>query len=149
MKRHPALEALSRDHHQSLVVAQRLRRADDRHAGEAQTAFLEFWRNEGELHFRLEEELLLPSFAVAGGAETGAVARVLIEHAEIRLRALQLQGKAASPTQLNELGELLAGHVRLEEHELFPAIEESLDDSELRRLAAAMAAAEGDRDHRG
>jgi hemerythrin-like domain-containing protein len=148
MKRHPALRALSRDHHQSLVVAQRLRNADVRDAGEAQAAFLDHWRNEGQLHFRLEEEVLLPSFAVAGGAETGAVARVLIEHAEIRLRALQLQGGVASPTQLNELGDLLAGHVRLEENELFPAIEESLEDSDLHSLAAEMAAAEGDRDRR-
>lgn len=142
MKRHPALQALSRDHHQTLVVAQRLRRAGDHEAGEAQASFLEFWRNEGELHFRLEEEVLLPSFATAGGAETPAVARVLIEHAEIRLRAFLLQARAASPALLKELGELLADHVRLEENELFPAIEESLDDGQLYRLAADVAAAE-------
>jgi hemerythrin-like domain-containing protein len=142
MKRHPALQTLSRDHHQTLVVAQRLRRAGDHDAGEAQTAFLEFWRNEGELHFRVEEEVLLPRFAAVGGAETAAVARVLIEHAEIRLRAMRLQGGAASAALLKELGELLAVHVRLEERELFPAIEDSLDHRQLRRLANDVAAAE-------
>jgi Hemerythrin HHE cation binding domain len=95
MKRHPALQALSRDHHQTLV-AQRLRRAGDHDAGEALASFLKFWRNQGELHFRLEEEVLLPSFATAGGAETPAVARVLIEHAEIRLCAFMLQARSAS-----------------------------------------------------
>jgi hemerythrin-like domain-containing protein len=142
MKRHPALQTLSRDHHQALVVAQRLRRAADHSAREAQAAFLEFWRNGGELHFRVEEEVLLPRFAAAGGADTAVVARVLIEHAEIRLRVLRLQGQAVSAAALKELGELLAGHVRLEERKLFPAIEESLDDRQLRRLAADVAAAE-------
>jgi hemerythrin-like domain-containing protein len=142
MKRNPALQTLSRDHHQALVVSQRLRRAGDHSAGEAQAAFLEFWRSGGELHFRVEEEVLLPRFAAAGGAYTSAVARVLIEHAEIRLRVLRLHGGAASAAPLEELGGLLAEHVQLEERELFPAIEESLDDSHLRRLAADVAAAE-------
>jgi hemerythrin-like domain-containing protein len=142
MKRHPALQTLSRDHHQALVVSQRLRRAGDHGAGEAQDAILEFWRSGGELHFRVEEEVLLPRFAAAGGAHTAAVARVLIEHAEIRLRVLRLHGGAASTAALEELGGLLAEHVQLEERELFPAIEKSLDDSQLRRLAADVAAAE-------
>jgi hemerythrin-like domain-containing protein len=142
MKRHPALQTLSRDHHQALVVAQRLRRAGDRGASEAQAAFLEFWRSGGELHFRVEEEVLLPRFAAAGGAHTAVVARVLIEHAEIRLRVLRLQGGAASAALLEELGGLLAEHVQLEERELFSAIEESLEDRQLRRLAADVAAAE-------
>ena len=96
MKRHPALRTLSRDHHQALIVSQRLRRAGAHDVGGAQAAFLEFWRTEGELHFRVEEEVLLPRFAAAGGADTAAVARVLIDHAEVRLRALRLQGGPAS-----------------------------------------------------
>jgi hemerythrin-like domain-containing protein len=148
MKRHPALRTLSRDHYQALVVSQLLRRAGDQSAGEAQAAFLEFWRSEGRVHFRVEEEVLLTRFAVAGGAHTAAVARVLIEHAEIRLRALRLQGGAASGAVLEELGGLLAEHVELEERELFPAIEQSLDDSQLRKLAADLAAAERKLQHR-
>jgi hemerythrin-like domain-containing protein len=86
--------------------------------------------------------VLLPRFAAAGGSRTAAVARVLIEHAEIRLRALRLQGGAAPAAALEELGGLLAEHVELEERELFPAVEESLDDSQLRRLAVDVGAAE-------
>jgi len=86
----------------------------------------------------------LPHFAAAGGAESAAVARVLVDHAEIRLRALRLQGGPASAAVLKELGELLAEHVRLEERDLFPAMEEVLDDPELRRLAADVMAAERD-----
>jgi hypothetical protein len=86
--------------------------------------------------------VLLPRFAAAGGAHTAVVGRVLIEHAEIRLRVLRLHGGTASAAVLEELGGLLAEHVQLEEHELFPAFEESLEDRQLRRLAADVAAAE-------
>jgi hemerythrin-like domain-containing protein len=57
----------------------------------------------------------------------------------VRLHAASTIG---IPALLKELGELLADHVRLEENELFPAIEESLDDGQLYRLAADVAAAE-------
>jgi hemerythrin-like domain-containing protein len=142
MKRHPALQTLSRDHHQALVVAQGLRKSGESSVAEAQSAFLEFWRSEGELHFRVEEEVLLPCYAAAGGGDSAALARVLVDHAEIRLRAMRLQGGPASIAVLRELGELLAEHVRLEERDLFPAIEEMLDDGQLRRLAADVTAAE-------
>lgn len=142
MKRHPALQSLSRDHHQALVVAQRLQRAGAGGATAAQAAFLKFWRAHGQSHFHAEEEVLLPRFAEAGGAEEPVVAQVLRDHAEIRLCALQLQGASAPGPALRDLGERLAGHVRLEERELFPAIEAALDDSELSRLVADVAAVE-------
>jgi hypothetical protein len=42
MKRSAALASLSRDHHQALVVAQRLRRATDATAAEARETFLAY-----------------------------------------------------------------------------------------------------------
>jgi hypothetical protein len=86
--------------------------------------------------------VLLPRFAAAGGGDSPAIARVLFDHAEIRMRALRLQEGSASTAALRELGELLAEHVRLEERDLFPAIEEILSDRQLRRLAADVADAE-------
>jgi hypothetical protein len=41
VKRHAALQPLSRDHHVALVAAQRLRRATDEDAATARRAFLE------------------------------------------------------------------------------------------------------------
>lgn len=66
MKRHPALVPLSRDHHHALVIAQRLRRATVETATEVARAFLSHWDAEEKLHFRLEEELLLPAYAAHG-----------------------------------------------------------------------------------
>jgi hemerythrin-like domain-containing protein len=142
MKRHPDLQSLSRDHHQALVVAHRLKHVDDKDAIAARAAFLEFWRRHGQHHFRVEEEVLLAGFARAGGAEDPGVARVLREHAEIRLRALQLQGETASVQAQRALGELLAAHVRFEEGELFPAIEATLTSEQLSAVASALATAE-------
>jgi hemerythrin HHE cation binding domain-containing protein len=120
MKRHPDLQSLSRDHHQALVLARRLQHVKDEDAIAARAAFLEFWRRHGQLHFRVEEEVLLPGFASAGGAEDPAITRVLHEHAEIRVRALELQGETASLQVQRALGELLADHVRFEEGRALP-----------------------------
>lgn len=142
MKRSVALQPLSRDHHQALAVAQRLRRADgESEAAAARDAFLEFWRSHGNEHFREEEELLLPAYAEHGDPGHPLVVRVLVEHVVIRQRARRLAGSAApAAADLRDLGERLASHVRLEERELFPLIESALPGDALDALARALAA---------
>jgi hypothetical protein len=52
---------------------------------------------------------------------------VLGDHVAIRQRADRLTtGSSASPQALHDLGERLAGHVRLEERELFRLIEQTM-----------------------
>lgn len=141
MKRSEALRPLSRDHHQALVVAQRMRRADD--AAEAAEAFLEFWSQEGEVHFRIEEEVLLPTWALLGTVQDDVAARLSREHLAIRSSALALRSRVPSLESLRALGEQLAAHVRFEEEELFRVIEEDLEEDGLSRLASAVSEAEG------
>lgn len=138
MKRSPQLASLSRDHHQALAVAQRLRRADEHSAEQAQAAFLRFWREHGHEHFRAEEEILLPAFAGYGDAHHPLVLRTLGDHVEIRHRAASLAAVPATPDALHALGERLAAHVRLEERELFPLIERTLPPEALAAVAAAL-----------
>lgn len=146
MKRHPAIAALSRDHHHALVVAQRLRRATDGDgdgngsAAEARATFLEYWRADGARHFREEEEILLPTFAGFGDVEAPVVARVLVDHVRIRRLADELAASEPAPlAMLHDLGQRLADHVRLEERELFDLIERALPEDELVRLADKLA----------
>ncbi len=134
MKRHNALAPLSRDHHHALVVAQRLKHASEATAADARNTFLEYWRADGQRHFREEEEILLPSYAGHGDVEEPIVARVLIDHARIRRLADELSGDAAPIATLHALGEQLGEHVRREERELFPLIERALPEAELARL---------------
>lgn len=140
MRRSEALAILSRDHHQALVVAQKLRRADELSAAAARARFLEYWEDEGRRHFQLEEEQLLPAYAVYGHARHPLVLQVLGDHVEIRARAAQLAAApAAEVDTLHELGSELAAHVRLEERQLFPLIEQAIPGGELLELARALA----------
>ncbi len=140
MKRAEALQPLSRDHLKSLLVAKRLRNATD--AAAAGRDFLAFWESEGRHHFRVEEEVLLPGWALHGPVDRVAVARMLEEHLAIRRGALRAVAGEASLEELADLGQLLDNHVRFEERELFPMIEEALDPDSLRRLATAIKRAE-------
>jgi hypothetical protein len=143
MKRSQALKPLSRDHHGALVVAQQLRRATE--AEPARQSFLAFWREDGAHHFRVEEEVLLPVWALHGEVDRGAVGRMLEDHLWIRRQALRAEQSAEALTleDLHELGERLAAHVRFEERELFESIEAALDEAALADLAARVIAAEG------
>jgi len=139
MKRSEALRSLSRDHHQALVVAQHLRRADN--PEEAVGQFHQFWKESGRLHFRVEEEVLLPWWALLGTVDGEAAARVAREHLSIRRAAMSLDAET-SLEQIHDLGEELEAHVRFEERELFPLLEANLDEEALTRLANTVTEAE-------
>jgi len=140
VKRSEALRSLSRDHHQALVIAKDLRRAED--PPRAARHFLEFWEQHGELHFRLEEEVLLPYWALLGEVNAEAAARVAREHLSIRLSAIALGSGHVSLEQIHDLGEELEAHVRFEERELFALLEADLDEDGLAHLARVVSEAE-------
>lgn len=143
MKRNEALQPLSRDHHRALEIALKLRRATDADVETIRREFVAFWHDHGALHFRVEEDVLLPAFARHGDAAAPEVVRVLTDHVEIRRRAEDLE--AATPRtrqELGDLGEILNEHVRHEERVLFPLIERSLPAAELEALAQRIEEAE-------
>lgn len=140
MKRAKALQPLSREHLGALIVAKKLREADEVEA--ARREFLEFWAGEGRVHFRIEEEVLLPGWAAHGELDRAGVSRMLGEHLAIRREALRLAAGELGIGKVHELGMLLHDHVRFEERELFPAAEAALDADALEWLAALIEAAE-------
>jgi hypothetical protein len=140
VKRSAELTPLSHEHHQALFVAMGLKRAE---GPEAADAFLDYHAETGTRHFEIEEEILLPGWLAADpAAETADAHRILAEHLEIRVAAARIRDGEPAVEDLRALGELLERHVRFEERELFPRIEERLDDASLHRLGAAIAAAE-------
>jgi diguanylate cyclase (GGDEF)-like protein len=140
MKRDEALRPLSREHLGALLAAKALREADS--LEDASRAFLDFWRDDGQRHFRIEEEVLLPSWAAHAEVDRGGVSRMLDEHLAIRREALRLESEEATLEEARELGTLLHDHVRFEERELFPRLEEALDPGTLAQLAKAIEDAE-------
>ena len=136
MKRAEALRPLSREHLVALLAAKKLKEADD--LEEETRAFLEFWRNDGKRHFRVEEEVLLPGWAMHAEVDSDGVRRMLDEHLAIRREALRLEAGEATLEEARELGGLLHDHVRFEERRLFPMVEEALGPDDLARLGASI-----------
>jgi hemerythrin-like domain-containing protein len=147
MKRTPELRTLSEDHHHGLVQARRLRKAaegEETNSAEAAVkGFLDFWQKETALHFRKEEEVLLPVMARYGGdLSREPLVEMIQDHARIRGLVMQLSDEAIGgnvrPETLHEIGERLEAHIRLEERVVFPLIEESLSEAALTELAARL-----------
>lgn len=142
MKRSDALAPLSRDHHQALEAALRLRRAGACATPAAATHFLAFWDRHGERHFEIEEELILDALADDTPGWPERVARVRRDHAAIRAGAAALRAGDLRAEAAQNLGDLLSDHVRFEERELFVQLETELDDAALIDLGERVAAAE-------
>ena len=142
MKRDPALSDLSRDHHQALFRAMRMKRATKDDLDEVRKDVLGFWSDHGARHFRIEEEILLPAFAAESDPSDEAVVTVLVDHIWIRERMDRLAADELDLAEVREVGERLEQHVRHEERVLFPLIEEALDRNALTALAQRITAAE-------
>ena len=145
MKRHPALIPLSRDHHDGLVQAVRLRRAaadgDASARLVAAREFGEFFRNEERVHLRDEEEELFPLLLRHVASQPAPLREARLQHLQLEgfARTLEIAVAAGIVDRdaLSAAGELLDAHIRLEERQLFPLIEELVPDDELRRLGLA------------
>jgi hemerythrin-like domain-containing protein len=145
VKRHPGLIPLSRDHHNGLVQAVRLRRAASDGDASARLAaareFGEFFRNEERVHLRDEEEELFPLLLRHVSAQPGPLHEARVQHVQLEGFARKLDIAVAAGIvdreTLDVAGELLDAHIRLEERQLFPLIEELVPDGELRRLVFA------------
>ncbi|MGC8669041.1 MAG: hemerythrin domain-containing protein [Chthonomonadales bacterium] len=146
MKRHIALKPLSWEHHHGLVHARRLVRSSKakEDAAQAVEAFLRFVEEDLRKHFRVEEEFLLPMYALHARADEKLIGKVLTEHVQIRAAILTLEQArlAGDPAEeiVQRLGKLLEGHIRLEERRLFPAVEAALSLEELMRLGTVLSA---------
>lgn len=143
MKRHPALVALSEDHHHELVQARRLMAASTEPPDarlHAASAYVEVFFGETVEHFRREEETVFPLYARQPAANAALLERVLREHMELHGLARALRAEAAagdvSAETLGQLGALLRSHVRLEERELFEDVQRVVPPGELDRLTS-------------
>jgi hemerythrin-like domain-containing protein len=131
--RHPSLIALSRDHHHALALALRCRKQA---LGQIQPAgaeglrhradeFMSFFESALTPHFRAEEEVLFPFVESNLPEAREIIAALLEEHREIRRLSSLLAAKEGLSKVLFDAGDVLERHVRREERELFPLIEQS------------------------
>src|SRR5579863_4640789 len=108
MKRHPSLHPLSQHHHFALIQALEMRRAAESPAERRGAAvqrqaekFVRFWHKTGQVHFREEEEVLLPAYArITRLDRDPEVMRLLADHAEIRAAVLDFEQRLAAKTAI-------------------------------------------------
>ena len=144
MKRHPSLHPLSQHHHFALIQALGMRRAAEAPAEKRDAAvqrqadkFVAFWHKTGIIHFREEEEILLPAYARYVRLDQDAgIMRLLADHAEIRAAVVDFERrrKKKLPIEVQamaHLAKLLHDHVRFEENDVFPRIERVLGEENL------------------
>ena len=140
MKRSPELAGLSRDHHRALEVALRLRRATAADVDEAIARFLAFWREHGQRHLEVEEEVLLAALPPDDDQWATAARRIRVEHNQLRSLAEALETTPVAESA-RAIGALLDAHVRFEERHAFPLLEQRLEPDELARLGRELDAA--------
>jgi len=105
--------------------------------------FLEFWQKDASIHFRKEEEVLLPMVARhAVDLSNEPLVKMLEDHVRIRGLVMRLSDEVVDGNvrteMLLEIGDRLEAHIRLEEGLVFPLIEESLSQHALTELAARL-----------
>jgi hemerythrin-like domain-containing protein len=136
MKRHKSLYPLSHDHHHALVQARNLRLVSPDSPQQTAIAFLAFWDADLKIHFRQEEEVLLPLLAKYASVDQPEIIETLKQHVEIRRALMELKDQVnkSDPSmveKLQGLGTLIENHVRYEENHLFPAIEAVVPEEQL------------------
>lgn len=134
MKRSPELIPLSKEHHESLVLAKKCQRtaAAGNRADIEQLCqqIIHTFPDKWEQHFRCEETGIF-TLAESHGGEMASLCQQLKQEHE-RLREIYRAMKEGDYSGLEAFGELLQTHTRKEERELFPLIEASFSDAQLK-----------------
>ena len=106
--------------------------------------FVAFWHKTGVVHFREEEEVLLPAYARHTRLDQDAgIMRLLADHAEIRAAVQDFERQRAKKLPIEaeamaRLAKLLHEHVRFEENDVFPRIERALGDKNLDTMGRSL-----------
>ena len=141
-RRHSALLPLTHDHHHVLAKVRRLKRAaeggSDPELWRASQDFVDFFHTEGELHFKEEEEELVPIFGVTLPPEA---VEMLEDHVILRdlVAALAHEANVASvePVTALRVADRFAAHVRFEEKVLFPLLESVATEKQMNEISLA------------
>src|SRR5699024_3813671 len=132
-------QPLSRHHMVGLHVGLKLSRAGTEESRLTLDEILQdaedFWKPDGQEHFREEEEILLPAYAEFADIDQPEIIELLLEHVIIRSKMNQLLNNELTLEKMRELRKLLTEHIRKEERIIFPMIEEALPEKKLIELA--------------
>ena len=131
LKRSKELAPLSREHHDGLLFAWKIKQ------GLANGTSIEtlcnytrwFWSNHIKPHFKEEEKVLVKFLP----EDNALVKQMFREHAQIRDLIISLD-KEPDSSSLQLLGEFINNHIRFEERELFAYAEKKLTQEQLNEI---------------
>lgn len=128
IKRSQQLAPLSREHHDGLLFAWKIRQGIENGTplDLIRKYAIWFWQHHIKPHFFQEEKILVPCMP----ANDPLSVRMLEEHDKIRELILGLNDEADKRT-LTILSDLLNAHIRFEERELFVYLEKILSPEQL------------------
>lgn len=132
MKRNKNIIPLSRDHHFGLLFCWKIRKGIQLKVpgGRIRKYITFFWENNLEPHFRDEEQFL---FVMEDDAPCN---RAISEHKQIMALVDDIIHKATSEEMIFALADTLEQHIRYEERELFPYLEQKLPAATLAVIGA-------------
>lgn len=135
IKRNEHIVILSREHHSGLLFCWKIRTGLKMDVNaERIVRYVIFWENYLQKHFNEEEEHLF--FKV----KDDECKKGLAQHEKIKLLIKRINSDTAklNPGILTQLADYVDNHIRFEERELFPHLENILDEQELIRIGAAL-----------
>jgi hypothetical protein len=128
IKRSKQLTPLSKDHHDGLLFAwkirQGLKNGTDIKLIAEYTQW--FWQNHLEEHFREEEQILAPHLP----ADNELLKQMFDEHENIEAM-IHINENIPDATLLSKLAQAIDDHIRFEERVLFPYAEKIIPEKEL------------------
>ena len=139
MKRHEALAPLSREHHQTLILAQLLKKGAPAYKGlpdnpgdKAKYA-LEQFEKEIKKHFSNEEDILEKAKDCHASINRLAV-EIVNEHHELTDLFLSLDAVPEPVDIMDKLAQKLEAHIRKEERVLFPLLQEHCPEELMQQI---------------
>jgi iron-sulfur cluster repair protein YtfE (RIC family) len=126
LKRHKALQSLSREHHHGLLLSWKIRAGFKKEIEPERIRAYANWFYQNHLipHFEIEETLIFPILE----PDHELIKRALAEHR--RLRRIFTETENDTKT-LSKIEEELEQHIRFEERVLFPEIQKVATEAQL------------------
>lgn len=134
MKRHNALIPLSHDHHHGLLLSQLLKKNAPKYKGlpddiEGKINYLDnAYKTELIPHFKNEEEILFPFVKGKNEKLDELISEVINQHIRIKQLFEEVKSSNDKITAMDKFAHQLDQHIRLEEREVFPLIQELFGD---------------------
>ncbi len=130
-------EFMSRDHSRLDYIFQEFRKS--KKAAETEQLFLEF-RAGIERHMKWEEDILFPLAKKKIGDDSPMIDELIVQHNRIRADLNELAGslKVRDTSIENDLEQLLAAHDKMEEEDMYPWIDEYIDDKAKKEALSRM-----------